>query len=50
MNSSHMIIKRRVGKDGRVTIPKYIRNLLDLKGKRYIVFEIINNEIWIRAG
>lgn len=45
-----MIIKRRLGKNGRITIPKYIRNFLGLKSGQYIVFEVMNKEVRIGAN
>ena len=39
---------RKIQKNGRIVIPKYIRDDLNINKKDIVVFEIRNNELYIR--
>jgi len=44
-----MIIKRQLGEKGQVVIPRDVRQMLGLIKGEEVVFEIINNEVKIKA-
>ncbi len=44
-----MIIKRKISKNWMVIIPREIREILGLRKGGYVIFEIVNSEVKIRA-
>lgn len=44
-----MIVKRQLGEKGQVVIPKDVRQMLGLKEREQVVFEIKDNEVKIKA-
>jgi len=44
-----MIIRREIGEKGQVVIPKDIRELLSLRARSKIIFEIENNEVKLKS-
>lgn len=43
-----MIIKREIGEKGRIVIPVDIRNMLGLRTRSKVIFEVENNEVKLK--